>query len=281
VRGSLLHDALRRFFDAARSRAGGPVFLLPEHLETWGHDLARQALDQSIDAVDADFWLGQPALRETKHAELERMLARYLTLEAAYNQEVLTKKHHTKSRVFRTAVDAHETSFESIAVVLGGERILLRGTIDRIETGIDQRVPASNWLAAVDYKTSKASAPGSGEMAAWADGVVLQVPLYAHVITQLRPGARVARVEYRAIRTGDRVHALDLVQVKKQGTTHALEPQLEDEARLRGALDAVAVHVRGARHGVFPARPAPSCMCPPWCHGWEICRVKGGPRTKW
>jgi hypothetical protein len=50
---------------------------------------------------------------------------------------------------------------------------------------------------------------------------------------------------------------------------------------MEAALDAVAGHVRRARNGEFPAQPAPSCMCPRFCHAWEICRVKGGPRAKW
>ena len=24
-----------------------------------------------------------------------------------------------------------------------------------------------------------------------------------------------------------------------------------------------------------------SCKCPPFCHAWDICRVKGGPQAKW
>jgi ATP-dependent helicase/DNAse subunit B len=281
VRGTLLHDALHRFFDKARERTQAPVFLLPDDLAIWGVRLARESLDEAIDAADEEIWLGQPALRETKRAELHRMMEKYLDQEAERNRDLLTSRHRTRTRVLRTAVDAHEQVFQDVPLVIDGERILVRGMIDRIEVSIDDRVPATEWLAAVDYKTSKWSAPGGGDKAAWTDGVVLQVPLYAKVLTQLRPGSRVARVEYRAIRGAERVHTLELVQVSKQGSRHVLEPQPEEQDRMQAALDAVAEHVRRARNGEFPAQPAPSCMCPRFCHAWEICRVKGGPRAKW
>jgi hypothetical protein len=47
---------------------------------------------------------------------------------------------------------------------------------------------------------------------------------------------------------------------------------------MEGALDAVAEHVKHARTGQFPAEPAKSCKCPPFCHALDICRVAGGPR---
>jgi RecB family exonuclease len=280
VRGTLLHDALRRFFDNARQRVGGPVFLRNSDL-LWALPMAAESLANALAESDAELWLGQPALRETKRAELQRMLARYLAKEVETNESQHNKKAWQKTRILRTAADAHEMAFDNVELNLGGESILLRGTIDRIEVGIDDRVPSSSWIAAVDYKTSKWSAPGGGESAAWEDGVVLQVPLYARVLTQLRPGSRVARVEYRAIRTGERVHPLELVRVTKEGNAHRLEPHVEDQARMDAALDAVGAHVRLARGGEFPARPAPSCMCPGFCHAWEICRVAGGPREKW
>ena len=44
----------------------------------------------------------------------------------------------------------------------------------------------------------------------------------------------------------------------------------------RGLTAAVLVWVAirlAAREGHFPVAPAPSCGCPPFCHGREICRV--------
>jgi hypothetical protein len=129
----------------------------------------------------------------------------------------------------------------------------------------------------VDYKSSKYSAPGMGKKEAWEEHVVLQVPLYAHALMQLRPGHEVARTEYRAVRQKETVHPLQLYRIAKK--TNLLTPEAGEAAKLEGALDAVARHVRDARDGVYPARPAPSCKCPDWCHAWEICRVKGGPTS--
>jgi hypothetical protein len=144
--------------------------------------------------------------------------------------------------------------------------------------GVDDRVAAGNYVAAVDYKTSLPGVPGSGDPRAWADDVVLQVPLYAHALTQLRPGVRVARVEYRSLRTPQAAHSLQLhyVEPKKR----LLLPNAAARDQMQRALDAVAAHVQRVRGGAFPARPAPSCGCPPFCHAWDICRVAGGPQTK-
>jgi hypothetical protein len=106
---------------------------------------------------------------------------------------------------------------------------------------------------------------------------VLQVPLYAHVLAATRPGTRVSRIEYRAVKQRETVHSLELVQIQKKG----LVPIPVAETRMREALEAAGRHVVRARNGEFPASPAPSCGCPPYCHAWDICRVRGGPRTSW
>ena len=282
ARGSILHDALKRFYDVARTRVGGPVMLRPADFADWVVPLLHDSLDAALEAAPADVWLGQPALRATKLAELRRMLEKYIEWESEHNEKLLNAGHYTWKRQLRSAVDAHELSFDGLDLVLDGVHIRLRGTIDRVEVGQDDRVPGTAFVAAVDYKTTTWSTPGGGDPAAWSDGVVLQVPLYAHALTRLRPGTRVARVEYRAIRNRDRKHQLDLVYVKNERNgPFFVEPQLEQEAKLRDALSAVAAHVRRVRAGEFPARPAPSCMCPDFCHAWEICRVRGGPQKKW
>lgn len=281
ARGSILHDALHRFFDAARERTGGPVVLLPQDLGDWALPLAGAALDQAIEAADDDVWLGQPELRKTKRAELRRMLERYLRLEAEANARLLTSTHWMSTRVLRTGVAEHEVPFDNLALNLGSTTIMLRGTIDRVEVGVDARVSAHDVIAAVDYKTTRWSTPGSGDKEAWDDGVVLQVPLYAHALTQLRPGTRVARVEYRAIRSGERVHSLELLQVKRDRGSHVTTEDSKQRAKMAEAIEAAGRHVERARAGEYRARPAPSCMCPSFCHAWEICRVKGGPQKKW
>lgn len=272
ARGSLLHEALRRFYEAAGARAGGPVFLQPDDA-SWAQPLLRQALDDALGAAPAGFWLGHPALRAMKHRELEQMLLAFLAFEIEENRKSRDGRT-TAGRMVRTAVAEHELAFDEVVLERAGVRFRFRGIIDRVEVGVDERAPGS-WLAAVDYKTTVYACPGAGRSEAWDDGVVLQVPLYAWALSVLRPGAGVARVEYRAIRQARRVHALSPVRVGKDG----VRENENDQARLDQALSRVAGHVRRIRLGEFPAAPAPSCHCPPFCHGWDICRVPGGPDT--
>lgn len=270
VRGSVLHDALRRFYDAARSRTGGPVFLR-ESDRAWALPLLRDALREALAAAGTTLWLGHPALRDVKYAELERLLGRYLTFEIGENEDAFDGRT-TAGRSVRTAVEAHEVTFADARVEREGAVLRYRGIIDRIEVGQDDRAPG-RYVAAVDYKTSKYSAPGGGAREAWSDGVVLQVPLYAHALAQLRPGCTVARVEYRAVKHAERLHLLNLVRVKRSGP----EDDPEAVSRMETSLAAAMRHAANVRCGVFPAAPAPSCHCPPFCHAWDICRVAGGP----
>jgi hypothetical protein len=105
---------------------------------------------------------------------------------------------------------------------------------------------------------------------------VLQVPLYAHALTELIPGSAIASSEYRALKQRTSVHTLRLQRVDR--TDGTIEPDEDAEAKMEQALDDAAAHVRRVRDGVFPAAPPPSCHCPNYCHAREICRVAGGPR---
>jgi hypothetical protein len=273
VRGTVLHEALRRFYDRAGERTGGAVFVR-ETDKPWAEPLLNQALVEALAAVGQSEWLGHPALHEVKAAELARMLSRYLAFEIDQNEKSFDGRT-TAGKAVRTAVECHELRFDGVDLQRGGVRFQYRGIVDRVEIGIDDRAPG-DWVAAVDYKTTKYATPGAGTSAAWGDGVVLQVPLYAHALSVLRPGARVARVEYRAVKQAERNHMLSMVKVSKKA---GVQSDAEAEARMAQSLDAVAAHVLAIRGGRFPARPAPSCHCPPFCHAWDICRVKGGPDT--
>jgi hypothetical protein len=272
ARGSVLHDALQRFYEAAAARAGSPVFLTPDDAP-WAADLIRQSLREALAEAGPAIWLGHPSLLPVKQAELERLLEEYLAFELDENRKARDKRGNAGKTV-RTGVNAHEVAFEDLVLEREGVRLRFRGRMDRVESGADHRAPGA-WVAAVDYKTTRYACPGAGKPAAWDDGVVVQLPLYAWALGLLHPEARVARVEYRAIRQAERVHPLWLFKVSKQGVTE----DAEGRARLESALTAVVRHVRGIRAGAFPARPAPSCGCPPFCHGWDVCRVRGGPQT--
>jgi len=278
TRGTLLHRALQLFYDRARDEyAGGPVFLRAGD-ETWAEPLLLAALDQALAECEDEVWLGHPALRDAKREELRRILRKYLAFEIEHGEKHFNNRANA-AYTLRTGVVEHELAFKDVELVVDGTRVRFRGFIDRVEVGIDERVAGSDrFVAAVDYKTTKSATPAGGEKDGWEDGVVLQVPLYAYALTQLRPGAVVSRVEYRALKQACTVHALELEQVDRR--THELLSDDEAREKYERALDAVAGHVRAVRAGCFPARPAPSCGCPPFCTGRDICRVPGGPRSK-
>jgi len=209
-------------------------------------------------------------------------LCRYLEWEAEFHDRLEDVKK-SDVLILRTGADSHELSFgESGEVVLErkGMRFKFRGTIDRVDTGLDSRVDnPARFVAAIDYKSSIGGVPGGGKGAAWEEGVVLQVPLYAYALTQIRPDVEVSRVEYRPLRetkTGAspgkaRAHCLQLYQVDKK--SGALKRNEEDTGKMDRALDSVCEHVLNARAGKFQNSPAPSCGCPAYCHAYDICRV--------
>ena len=198
--GTVLHDALARFFAAAQERTGGPVFLREPDLE-WAGPLMDQSLDAALAAAEANHWLGAAPLRGAKRDELRRILGRQLRAEVTEHEDMYNSRKRNAPRILRTAAAGHELGFEGIVLERGGERFRYRGSIDRVEQGIDERVRnPEQFVAAVDYKTSKWSAPAGGDPKAWQDEVVLQVPLYAHALAQLQDGHKVSRVEYRALK---------------------------------------------------------------------------------
>ena len=277
TRGSVLHDALARFFARAQERVGGPVLLRRDDL-SWAQPLAAAALEAAVATAGEETWLGHPALRDAKREELRRMLDGYLTFEADYNEKMFNARS-PNAYLMRTGAAAHEQEFEEAVLERGGMRIRYRGAIDRVEVSVDDRIADQRFVAAIDYKSSLGGVPGSGDETAWDDGVVLQVPLYAHALAGLQAGARVARVQYRTLRPPQVAHSLELYKIDRK--TKVLHQEAAGMARMASALDAVVSHVRAARGGSFPAAPKPSCGCPRFCHAWDICRVKGGPRTRW
>ena len=276
TRGALLHDALSRFFGHAAGRIGAPVLLRAEHLG-WVIGLAEQALNETLEEARGRRWLGNDLLLGPKRLELLRILRGYLEWEIEQNERMFKTGAGGLAKRIRTGVQAHEDALGEIVFERGGIRIRFRGFVDRVEVGVDERFDSTGFVAAVDYKTTVYSCPGGGKGAAWDDGVVLQVPLYAHALAAKMPGTRTVRVEYRALKSPKAVHSLELFTYDARAGAVRADAKADD--RMDAALDAVVTHVRTARSGEFPVRPAPSCGCPSFCHALEICRVPGGPRT--
>jgi len=281
VRGSLLHAALARFYDRVGEERGRPVFLRSSDLD-WAVVLMEETLDAAFEEMQESVWMGHPVLRETKRGELKRELCRYLAWEVDFHDRMENPKK-SDITILRTGAEIHELSFGrsgDIVLERNGVRFKFRGFIDRVDRGIDPRVEdPSRFVAAIDYKSSMSGVPGGGKKDAWDEGVVLQVPLYAYALTQLRDDAVVSRVEYHPLRQTKpgatpgtaRPHCLQLYQVDKK--TGVLKENEQDAAKMERALACVSEHVLNLRQGRFLISPAPSCGCPSYCHAYDICRV--------
>jgi RecB family exonuclease len=276
--GTILHEALERFFAAARERVGGPVFLRATDAG-WATPLLEASLRDAWTHEDHRSWLGVPVLRELARAELLHALRKYLRFEIDYNERSYNNRSPV-SKSIRTGATYGELQFDGIVITVNGTSFRLRGTIDRVDTGVDERVAnPSSYLVAIDYKSSKSSTPAHGSKRGWDDGVVLQVPLYAQAVRQLFPESTLARLEYRTLRTPEVVHPLQFVKLDKPDKSGACAPieNADATAQFAEALTRAARHIEDARQGRFPTRPAPSCGCSPYCPARDACRVPGGP----
>lgn len=283
TRGTILHDALDGFFKAMRVANGGAPVLMREPDVARSTPLLVDAFEQAWAAQVGRAWLGDPALYGIVRAELLHLLTRYVTFEAAFNDSTYNNRT-TASKQIRMAVAEGELEFKDVKLEADGVRFRLDGKIDRVDIGTDERViDAARYIAAIDYKSSIYSTPASGNKKGWEDGVVLQVPLYAKALAQVRPELTLARLEYRSLRPPGPVHTLDLLKPAKPANPkrpEAVAPEVVEGAT--AALDLAMMHaarrVEFARRGEFAAVPAPSCGCSPYCVARDICRVPGGPR---
>ena len=273
VRGSLVHDVLDRFFSAARDRMGGPAFLRETDL-AWARELMSASLRAAWEAAVAEQqWLGPVALYDVALGELAAELQGYLDFEVEWNEKSFNNRTNASKQIRTGAVEG-EYAFNDVHLSGDGVEFRLRGSIDRVDRGVDERVEgAERYIAAIDYKSTKYSTPAAGSKKGWDDGVVLQVPLYAAALQQLRPDDLLARMEYRTIRKPESIHSLSLAPLKKGEVQDA--PDAEE--KLAAALDAAGRRIAQVRAGTLPADPAPSCGCSPYCPARDVCRIPGGP----
>jgi len=269
TRGTVLHDAFKRFYDAAVARVGGPVFLREADRE-WAEPLLRTSLLQAVAGAEGGSWLGHPALRHVMQAELERTALAFLNFEMALNEDTYSTRKHARFRL-RTGVARTELPVET-RLERGGETVRFKGIADRVEESVDDRVPGKRHFTVADYKSSIYSVPGGGDKGALNDRIALQLPLYGAALEAATRGSRLARLEYRPFATAGPALPLQLVKVKpKEGL---LEEDAEAAAQYEAALDRVVEIVQAVRAGRFPAGPAPSAGCSDYCLGRDLCRIR-------
>ncbi|HYW32920.1 MAG TPA: PD-(D/E)XK nuclease family protein, partial [Gemmatimonas sp.] len=288
VTGRILHSALERFFDTEGKRRGGePVYLTPPDRATVTATAAA-SLDAAWNDEESASWLGVPAMRTFVKRGLLQQLNQYLHFEMSYNDKRDDNRTNSSKSVHSGAI-LGELRFDSITITCDNSSFLLRGSIDRVDRSCDTRITdGRTYLAVIDYKSSKYSTPAAGHAKGWDDGVVLQVPLYAQVVSQLQregrvPAGELARLEYRTLRSPAITHPLQFKIVKGEGkpgkkTFTVLDDERAQE-KFASALQAAGDRVEQARRGEFPAGPAPSCGCSPYCPARDVCRIPGGPAS--
>jgi hypothetical protein len=276
VSGSIRHDALNRFFAQAAAERGAPVQLMEPDMG-WALEGITRALDEAWGAaLAAGLWLGPGVLQPVARAELRRELEAYVRFEVAYNEDGIQRPRTNAAKIIRSGAIQGEYAFANVELEGGDVRFRLRGSVDRIDEGLDERVSgAERYLAAIDYKSSVHSTPAAGRKKGWDDGIVLQVPLYAAALAKERPEHVIARMEYRTLRNPEVVHQLCLYGVKGGEIVETPEAR----ARLDAALVDAGEVITSIRDGELPAAPARSSGCPPYCPALDICRIPGGPRA--
>jgi ATP-dependent helicase/DNAse subunit B len=273
TRGAIMHAALHQFFTAVQKEKGAPVFLTDDP----GGALAAQmhaALNSAWSAAEANGeWLGPVALRTVARDELRAELLGYLNFELGWNTKSFNARTGAAKQIRTGFVDG-ELKLNNVELIGDGISFVLRGSVDRVDHGIDDRIAnAAAYIAAIDYKSTIYSTPAAGDKAGWDDGVVLQVPLYAAALRKLYPESLLSRMEYRTLRSPKVVHALSLAPIKKGEVQDATDA----EEKLDGALNAAGRRIGEVRRGELPANPAPSCGCSPYCPARDICRIPNGP----
>ena len=107
TRGSLLHDALSRFFGHAAERLGTPVLLRAEHAAI-AIPLAEQSLDEALVDARGKKWLGSELLLGPKRLELWRILRGYVEWEIELNERMFKTGAGILPKRIRMGVQSHE-----------------------------------------------------------------------------------------------------------------------------------------------------------------------------
>lgn len=258
-KGSLIHSALDRFFQAVAARTSpGQAWSVDERA------LLRRIAEEECDAAEQSGVAGRPLLWELERARILRDLERFLDEDEAL-----------RSRLGVVQV-ASELAFgldgeSPIEVALpDGRLVRLRGRIDRLD-----RSPDGHALVVTDYKTGRVL---NGHKALVEDpvqrGRLLQLPIYALAARARDAAETPPRIEshywFVTERGGFERHGYEL-----------------DETRERRFLDVLGQITEGIEGGVFPANPGQPgglgpehCVFCPYQRVCPVDRVRGWERKR-
>jgi ATP-dependent helicase/DNAse subunit B len=270
--GSLLHEALRRFFEAHRG----------ERLTELDRSALRRELGKAADAVFDEHERTVPPLnpqvwridREIRKLLLEQILDYELTVEEqTRSKDVRPAYFELAFGMQNDAIDPNSTDQRLELQRASGdqtESVRLRGQIDRVDRARDGTV------IAYDYKLSKGA--GLDDMT---EGRALQLHVYIAALEQvLLPGSEIAGGGYYTIKGlgARRNQGLYRVTMKDYtgvggGTSSSLSDT--DWKRIRGEMQAriweFVDGMRGGRFAVAPSAPEDTC---PHCDFSAVCRYE-------
>ena len=270
--GSLLHEALRRFFEPHRG----------QRLTELDRAELRRELGEAADAVFDEHERAVPPLnpqvwridREIRKLLLEQILDYELTVEEqTRSKDVRPAYFELAFGMQNDAIDPSSTDQRLELQRASGdqtETIRLRGQIDRVDRARDGTV------VAYDYKLSKGA--GLDDMA---EGRALQLQVYLAALEQvLLPESEIAGGGYYTIKglSGRRNQGLYRVTMKDYtgvGGTTASSLSDTDWKRIREKMRTrIWEFIDGMRDGRFAVVPsAPEATCP-HCDFSAVCRYE-------
>ena len=270
--GSLLHEALRRFFELHRN----------QRLTDFDRADLRRELGEVADEVFDEHQRAVPPLnpqvwridREIRKLLLEQVLDYELSVERkTQSKDVRPVYFELAFGMSSGGVDPHSTDQRLRVYRASGDKadtVLLRGQIDRVDIGSDETA------VAYDYKLSKG--PSLDDMR---EGRALQLHIYLSALEQLLlPGNEIAGAGYYTMKGASDRRNQGLYRVSKKdytGVGPSTSSSLSDEnwTTTRNEMESrIWEFVEGLRAGRFQVDPsAPDSSCP-HCDYSAVCRYE-------
>jgi ATP-dependent helicase/nuclease subunit B len=224
-RGTLVHDALERFFREAAA--------VGDLGETWTDTDSERLMDivsQGCDEVEAQGLTGKPVLWAMQRQVLLDELARFLARDTA--------RRISRGLVptsFEVAFGGSADEIGPVTFTTGRRTLRFRGRIDRIDVTADGAE-----VEVIDYKTGGAQRYAALDRDCVDAGRLLQLPVYALAAAQAYPTAEVS-ASYWFVTDSDSRH-----QHKQVPLTEA------NQSRFGSVIGHIA---DGIEDGLFPANP--------------------------
>jgi len=268
-RGSLVHQIAFRFYTGWKENGGSRVTkenysqALEEIRTIAQEELGRFTFSSPAWVVETEHLIGSEA---TGPGVLEEFLATEERLSAS----PFVPTHFEFSFGMPIADDDIDAASVLTPVAIdigpaGGERLLLRGRIDRVDI-----TPTGSFLV-TDYKTGT-SHPQPQDIAR---GTALQIPLYICAVAALT-GLEGAGGTYYTVRKGKTKNQAVFWGAREKEFFKMFSPARNSEVdAIEGAIQATLDHVReylhAIREGCFPPEAAQT-PCPAYCDFRTVCR---------